>query len=691
MADKSFILRMEIENGQAVVRQIEDLGAAGERAGRKIKQAVDGEATPGLRGFNAAVFEGGRALDGFAMRAGPVGRILSEMGRGGYAAALAVGATVTGVVLLAGQVKSAVRDMDQLADAAERLKINAETLQALRIGARDSGFEPGQADQSVQSLRDARLSALSGLRGSEKSLKAFEALGISRADLVQLESMEALLARVAAGAKAMGDEGRAAGVLFKLGLDAIATALIRSNGDLAAFTAALKANGQVIDEELVKKGAEVNQRWDEMATKLNVAVTPALVRLGEVATPVLEFFANSLAMIANGLTSMQGALEIVAPTLAATARELAVIDGLVARLPFAAAAGQVGAAAAARVAAEAEAEAEARRRGWGAVGAQFAGETVEVVGRRGVRAAAAQADRDLAAARKLVLSLSGQEVQVNARLQETLEGLAKARRLGVIASDAEYQSLVRNAEAKARQELSGQADSLDAAARAAGQYAEQLAGIDSAADGAALRLSAMDRILRGQVTTLNDLLSVLADVIAEMARMAAQQAISGQGDFFGNFASMIGGFFGGGGSAGQSGGVGPGVSTGQFGGRRAAGGPVDPFKAYLVGERGPELVTFGGHGYVHNAGHTAAMMAGQQRQAAMAVNVAPAQVEFKVINQGPPMEVETRQSRGADGRLQAEAILRPIVSDIQKSNIASGRTDSALKGRFGQRPLLTRR
>lgn len=43
----------------------------------------------------------------------------------------------------------------------------------------------------------------------------------------------------------------------------------------------------------------------------------------------------------------------------------------------------------------------------------------------------------------------------------------------------------------------------------------------------------------------------------------------------------------------------------RFDGARASGGPVRAGRAYLVGEEGPEIVTFGDHGFVHNASRTA--------------------------------------------------------------------------------------
>jgi ABC-type transporter Mla subunit MlaD len=45
-------------------------------------------------------------------------------------------------------------------------------------------------------------------------------------------------------------------------------------------------------------------------------------------------------------------------------------------------------------------------------------------------------------------------------------------------------------------------------------------------------------------------------------------------------------------------------------GRRASGGPVSGGKTYWVGENGPELVTFGDNGYVHNAAASRAMTSG---------------------------------------------------------------------------------
>ena len=68
-------------------------------------------------------------------------------------------------------------------------------------------------------------------------------------------------------------------------------------------------------------------------------------------------------------------------------------------------------------------------------------------------------------------------------------------------------------------------------------------------------------------------------IIADIARIAIRQAITGP------IANALGGVFGGGGGL-------------SFGGARASGGPVQAGRAYLVGERGPELMVPGRNGVV---------------------------------------------------------------------------------------------
>ncbi len=62
----------------------------------------------------------------------------------------------------------------------------------------------------------------------------------------------------------------------------------------------------------------------------------------------------------------------------------------------------------------------------------------------------------------------------------------------------------------------------------------------------------------------------------------------------------LGGLFGRGGGLGE-------ILAGAFGGARALGGPVEPGRAYLVGERGPELFVPRSAGAIAPAGVTVQM------------------------------------------------------------------------------------
>lgn len=133
---------------------------------------------------------------------------------------------------------------------------------------------------------------------------------------------------------------------------------------------------------------------------------------------------------------------------------------------------------------------------------------------------------------------------------------------------------------------------------------------------------------REQAALLTDVKNGLSDMFVDFISGAksAQEA-------FGDFADML--FeralqfvadkaiqamfdaFSGGGSGGSGGGGGGGwIDTAMelfgswFGGARAGGGPMDPYRAYLVGEKGPELVVPRAASTVVPAVQTAAMLAG---------------------------------------------------------------------------------
>ncbi len=710
MADKTFVMRLQLENGEVVVRGLDEIGDKGEAAGRKIRRATEVEASPGLRAMTTATGEAQRGIEGLASRAGTLGTVLSSIGPTGILVAAGIGAAVIGLAALSRQAIQTVADLDQLQDIADKLTIGTDTIQSLRLAAREAGFEFANADASIQALRDARLTALSGMRGSERAQAGFTALGISRDDLSRIEDMETLLQRVARGANEMGDQGRAAAVLFRMGLDSIAQGLIDAEGNLEGLNQKNREAGRIVDEELVQRAAELTGQWEEMATKLSVTVTPAFIALGNAATPVLEFIADKLREIigmfnsesfnqgieklfrtgllttggqvlrglAPGLQIGQDLNEALAedrPAPGATAtvrRDLGSLPTPALPSPFLPNLDKQLEAYAEGIAEMREAEQEAAR-----------GAAATARADAEAKRAATEAARELAAAERLVLDIKGKAAQADAKLREQIEGLTRARQLGVIATDAEYDALVRQATAKVDVERNAW---LTDANKQAVALVETLKTADFTTEGVNARFDLMGRILSGNVTTLDDLLNVLVDIVAQLAQAAAMGAANNEGSFWSLFGDALLGFagLGGGGGAGAQGSANiGGGSGGQFGGPRAGGGPVEPGKFYLVNENkaaeGPEYLVAGGHAMVLNAGQMAARAgAAPEATRALAAFVGPAPVAAprepaRLVGAGPQViERNTVLRNAIEYRAVDRTGDRPVAALVGPGSVTPG-------------------
>ena len=91
--------------------------------------------------------------------------------------------------------------------------------------------------------------------------------------------------------------------------------------------------------------------------------------------------------------------------------------------------------------------------------------------------------------------------------------------------------------------------------------------------------------------------SIIADIVRIQVRAAITQASSGGGGLGGILSvigNVVGGLFGGGGSNPDYGNEGRNYPPPEISGQRAAGGPVNAGRSYLVGERGPEILRMGG-------------------------------------------------------------------------------------------------
>jgi hypothetical protein len=137
------------------------------------------------------------------------------------------------------------------------------------------------------------------------------------------------------------------------------------------------------------------------------------------------------------------------------------------------------------------------------------------------------------------------------------------------------------------------------------------AGVDRA--GRAIETSLLRAIRKGKIG-FDDLRTVALSVLAEIAASAVRGGID----------ALLGGSNGG--SAGGSGGVPSGIVslvTSLFSGSpgRATGGPVSPGRAYMVGERGPELFVPTGAGRVEASGGVGGGGGGGAREVRVSISV----------------------------------------------------------------------
>lgn len=164
---------------------------------------------------------------------------------------------------------------------------------------------------------------------------------------------------------------------------------------------------------------------------------------------------------------------------------------------------------------------------------------------------------------ELELSLIGQTEQARDRARAVLELENAARRQGIKDIEAQRERIHELADAYA--EAADRVRAAEDQMEAMNQLAQEFGSL--AQDG-----------IRGLIDGSRSLNDVLADMASRFADLALQATLLGQGPLAGLFGTKAAG-----------GGVG-GLIGALFGGFRAAGGPVSPGKAFVVGERGPELL-----------------------------------------------------------------------------------------------------
>lgn len=192
------------------------------------------------------------------------------------------GGILSAAALTAGAV-SAVKDLAQLANAADRVGVSAQQLQELRFAGEEVGIEFKQTDLAVQRFvrRIAEARQNTGeLQGVLKQYKIqlVDANGAARDSVDVLKD----LADATAGASDEGEQLRIAFKAFDSEGAAFVNVLRKGGQGIDAFIRQAHELGIVIEEDVVRAGLELEREYDRILAKMGTAWKETVVQFAEV-------------------------------------------------------------------------------------------------------------------------------------------------------------------------------------------------------------------------------------------------------------------------------------------------------------------------------------------------------------------------------------------------------------------------
>src|SRR5512147_1660755 len=207
MADQSISIRLALTDGSKVKAELVDIGASGQKALERIRDA----AQPASRGLQALDVAGG-ALRGkmqeMAGSAGALGAGLTRLGPGGLAAAAGVGGITVALGLVIGRAREAIEAFNALDDQAARIGTSAESFQELVYAFGQIGVKADASETALTRLNDVIGDVMiQGAKTSPEVARAFDQLGISMADVQKHgDDLDWMLAAMSEGMKNLGTQ-----------------------------------------------------------------------------------------------------------------------------------------------------------------------------------------------------------------------------------------------------------------------------------------------------------------------------------------------------------------------------------------------------------------------------------------------------------------------------------------------------
>jgi hypothetical protein len=197
---------------------------------------------------------------------------------------------VIGSAALGGLVKTLADVSDRLGKTSARLGISTEDLQKLGFAAEQSGIEVGTLEMALQ--RFTRRAADSAKDGTGPAQQAFDALGISitRADGTLKDNIS-LLKEVADGFKGTESQAEKVRLAFKL-FDSEGVKLVnllqQGSGALDAFGNQLESVNGVITDKSISAAEQLNDRFNILKRSAIGLLTPLVELVNSGLNPFFE-------------------------------------------------------------------------------------------------------------------------------------------------------------------------------------------------------------------------------------------------------------------------------------------------------------------------------------------------------------------------------------------------------------------
>lgn len=233
---------------------------------------------------------------------GLLGEGLSALGPAGIAAGAAMGALALGMQ----QAREAMRWADDLGDTADRLGVTAEQLQVMEQSLEHFGGSAEEGRQAIQRLNQA-IGALRTGVGAGRAQAAFGALGITEADLRNVQNAADLLPLLADRIQRLGNAADQTAIARRLGIEPLLPLLRQGSEGVRQYEERLRAMGAVVSNEtvgtlndLAERTREADVRMQAASRTISANLAPALAGLAEVAAGTI----TQIARLVGWLTSL---------------------------------------------------------------------------------------------------------------------------------------------------------------------------------------------------------------------------------------------------------------------------------------------------------------------------------------------------------------------------------------------------